>query len=127
MITLIPRNRRRRMEEMLDRAERDGIFTEVRPANPILEELARPIAPPPAQEVLDFGDSRGGNGGGGRGRGSRDGGRGGRDGGRGGDRPRGGRSASEARGGNRGGYGKRDGGSARPNRPGKNARARDNA
>ena len=127
VITLIPRNRRRRMEEMLDRAERDGIFTEVRPANPILEELAGPIAPPPAQEVLDFGDSRGGNGGGGRGRGSRDGGRGGRDGGRGGDRPRGGRSASEARGGNRGGYGKRDGGSARPNRPGKNARARDNA
>jgi superfamily II DNA/RNA helicase len=125
VITLIPRNRRRRMEEMLDRAERDGIFTEVRPANPILEELAGPIAPPPAQEVLDFGDSRGG--GGGRGRGSREGGRGGRDGGRGGDRPRGGRSASEARSGNRGGYGKRDGGSARPNRPGKNARAKDRA
>ncbi|MFM2321048.1 MAG: hypothetical protein RL612_195, partial [Actinomycetota bacterium] len=88
VITLIPRNRRRRMEEMLDRAERDGIFTEVRPSNPILEELAGPIAPPPAQEVLDFGDSRGGNGGG-RGRG---------------------RSASEARTGSRGGYGKRDGG-----------------
>jgi superfamily II DNA/RNA helicase len=129
VITLIPRNRRRRMEEMLDRAERDGIFTEVRPANPILEELAGPIAPPPAQEVLDFGDSRGGNGGG-RGRGSRDGGRGG-------DRPRG-RSASEA------GYSRksrsagsqrsfdtarssRDGGSARPNRPGKNARSKDRA
>jgi len=123
VITLIPRNRRRRMEEMLDRAERDGIFTEVRPSNPILEELAGPIAPPPAQEVLDFGDSRGGNGGG-RGRGSREGGRGG-------DRPRSGRSASEARSGSRGGYGKRDGGSARssarPNRPGKNARTRDNA
>jgi superfamily II DNA/RNA helicase len=88
VITLIPRNRRRRMEEMLDRAERDGIFTEVRPSNAILEELAGPIAPPPAQEVLDFGDSRGGNGGG-RGRG---------------------RSASEARTGSRGGYGKRDGG-----------------
>jgi superfamily II DNA/RNA helicase len=123
VITLIPRNRRRRMEEMLDRAERDGIFTEVRPANPILEELAGPIAPPPAQEVLDFGDSRGGNGGGGRGRGSRDGGRGG-------DRPRG-RSASEA------GYSRKsraegsqrsfDSSRRSPNRPGKNARAKDRA
>ncbi len=124
VITLIPRNRRRRMEEMLDRAERDGIFTEVRPANPILEELAGPIAPPPAQEVLDFGDSRGGNGsGGGRGRGSRDGGRGG-------DRPRG-RSASDA------GYSRKsraegsqrsfDSSRRSPNRPGKNARAKDRA
>ncbi len=122
VITLIPRNRRRRMEEMLDRAERDGIFTEVRPANPILEELAGPIAPPPAQEVLDFGDSRGGNGGG-RGRGSRDGGRGG-------DRPRG-RSASEA------GYSRKsraegsqrsfDSSRRSPNRPGKNARSKDRA
>jgi len=99
VVTLIPRNRRRRMEDMLNRAERDGIFTEVRPSNPLLEQLAGPIAPPPAQEDLDFGDSRGGGRGGDRGRsGGRDGGRGGyqgnrgggrsggRDGGRGGDR-----------------------------------------
>ena len=99
VVTLIPRNRRRRMEDMLNRAERDGIFTEVRPSNPLLEQLAGPIAPPPAQEDLDFGDSRGGGRGGERGRsGGRDGGRGGyqgnrgggrssgRDGGRGGDR-----------------------------------------
>lgn len=99
VVTLIPRNRRRRMEDMLNRAERDGIFTEVRPSNALLEELAGPIAPPPAQEDLDFGDSRGGSRGGDRGRsGGRDGGRGGyqgnrgggrsggRDGGRGGDR-----------------------------------------
>ena len=99
VVTLIPRNRRRRMEDMLNRAERDGIFTEVRPSNTLLEELAGPIAAPPAQENLDFGDSRGGGRGGDRGRsGGRDGGRGGyqgnrsggrpggRDGGRGGDR-----------------------------------------
>jgi hypothetical protein len=73
VITLIPRSRRRRMEDLLNRADRDGIFTEVRPSNPLLEELAGPIAPPPAPEVLDFGDSRGGHGGGGRGRGGRDG------------------------------------------------------
>ena len=101
VVTLIPRNRRRRMEDLLNRAERDGIFTEVRPNNPLLEQLAGPIAPPPAQEELDFGDSRGGGRGGDRGRsGGRDGGRGyqgnrgggrsggrdSRDGGRGGDR-----------------------------------------
>ena len=118
VITLIPRNRRRRMEEMLDRAERDGIFSEVRPSNPLLADLAGPIAPPPAQEELDFGDSRGG-----RGRGDSAGGRSRS------DRPRQGRSAREA--GYKGGDSrKRDGGSARgsrTNRPGKNARARDNA
>jgi len=123
VITLIPRNRRRRMEEMLDRAERDGIFTEVRPANPILEELAGPIAPPPAQEVLDFGDSRGG--GGGRGRSAKDAGYSRK------SRPAGSQrsfdSARSSREGGRGGYGKRDGGSARPNRPGKNARTKDRA
>ena len=88
VITLIPRNRRRRMEDLLNRAERDGIFTEVRPSNPLLEELAGPIAPPPAQEDLDFGDSRGGGRGGDRGgrSGGRDGGRGGYQGNRGGGR-----------------------------------------
>jgi superfamily II DNA/RNA helicase len=89
VITLIPRSRRRRMEDLLRRAERDGIFSDVRPSSELLEELAGPIAPPPAPEVLDFGDSRGGNGGGGggRGRGDREGrgGSGGRSGGRGGN------------------------------------------
>ena len=81
VITLIPRSRRRRMEDLLRRAERDGIFSDVRPSSELLEQLAGPIAPPPAPEALDFGDSRGGNGGGGRGRGDRDG-RGGSGGGR---------------------------------------------
>jgi hypothetical protein len=81
VVTLIYRSRFRRMEDLLRRADRQGIFTDVRPSNPILEELAGPIAPPPVQDLLDFGDSRGG----GRGR---DGGRGGFGGGRDGDRPR---------------------------------------
>ena len=85
VITLIPRSRRRRMEDLLRRAERDGIFSDVRPSSELLEQLAGPIAPPPAPEVLDFGDSRGGSSGGGRGRGDREGrgGSGGRSGGRG--------------------------------------------
>ncbi len=81
VITLIPRSRRRRMEDLLRRAERDGIFSDVRPSSELLEQLAGPIAPPPAPEALDFGDSRGGNGG--RGREGRGGSGGGRSGGRG--------------------------------------------
>ena len=76
VITLIPRSRRRRLEDLLRRAERDGIFSEVRPSSDLLEQLAGPIAPPPAPEVLDFGDSRGGSGGRGH-RGSEGGSRGG--------------------------------------------------
>jgi superfamily II DNA/RNA helicase len=67
VVTLIPRTRRRRMEQMLDRAERDGLYTDVRPTSELLEQLAGPIAPPPAQDALDFGDSRGGGRGGSRG------------------------------------------------------------
>jgi superfamily II DNA/RNA helicase len=85
VVTLIPRSRRRRLEDLLRRAERDGIFSEVRPSSELLETLAGPIAPAPAPEILDFGDSRGGSGGGrgfdrdgrgGGGRGSSGGGRG---------------------------------------------------
>ena len=106
VITLIPRSRRRRMEDLLNRAERDGIFSEVRPAAPLLEELAGPIAPPPVADSLDFGDSRGGDRGGDRGsRGGSRGSYGGNRGGRGGDRGfSGGRSRGEgARGGERSG------------------------
>jgi superfamily II DNA/RNA helicase len=98
VVTLIPRSRRRRMEDLLRRAERPGIFDEVRPSSALLEQLAGPIAPPPAPEVLDFGDSRGGRSGGARGdRGPRGGGD--RDRGYRGDRDRGGK-------GNFGGNGK---------------------
>ena len=101
VVTLIPRSRRRRLEDLLRRADRDGIYTDVRPSNPLLEELAGPIAPPPAPEVLDFGDSRGGSARGG----SRDGGSGGRGGYRGGDRDNRGGGARRG-GGNFGGNGK---------------------
>jgi len=114
VVTLIPRSRRRRLEDLLRRADRDGIYTDVRPSNPLLEELAGPIAPPPAPEVLDFGDSRGGSARGG----SRDGGSGGRGGYRGGDRDNRGGGARRG-GGNFGGNGKgrwadRPSGSGRP-------------
>ena len=92
VITLVPRSRRRKVEDLLRRAERDAIYGDVRPDSPILAEIAGPVAPAPAASTLDFGDSRGG---------SRDGGRG-RSGGssRGGSRDFGGRSD---RGGSRGG------------------------
>jgi superfamily II DNA/RNA helicase len=79
VVTMIPRQRRRRMEDLLNRAERDGIFTDVWPDHELLEQLAGPIAPPPAPDTLDFGGGRGGDRqGGGRGKfgGDRDGGRG---------------------------------------------------
>ncbi|NBQ93484.1 MAG: DEAD/DEAH box helicase, partial [Micrococcales bacterium] len=93
VITLVPRSRRRKVEDLLRRAERDAIFTDVRPDSPTLAEIAGPIAPAPAVSMLDFGDSRGG---------SREGGRGRSDRGlsRGGSRDFGGRSD---RGGSRGG------------------------
>ena len=86
VVTMIPRQRRRRIEDLLNRADRDGIFTDVWPNHELLEELAGPIAPAPAQDTLDFGGSNGG--------------------GRGGDREgRGGRGGFGGRGGDRGGRG----------------------
>jgi superfamily II DNA/RNA helicase len=103
--TLIPRNRRRKMEDLLNRADRDSLFTEVRPSSELIEQLAGPIAPPPAPRGLDFGDSgRGGSRGGERSGGGRGGFGGGRSGGRsgGGDRSGYGRNSSA---GGRGGFG----------------------
>ena len=107
VVTMIPRQRRRRMEDLLNRAERDGIFTDVWPDHELLEQLAGPIAPPPAVEVLDFG-----------------GGRGGREGGRGGDRDRGPRGGGDrggdrgkSWGGNRGKFNDRPGGRKFDDRP----------
>ena len=94
VITLVPRSRRRKVEDLLRRAERDAIYMDVRQDSPILAEIAGPIAPAPAASSLDFGDSRGGS--------SREGGRGRSDrgGSRGGSRDFGSRSD---RGGSRGG------------------------
>jgi superfamily II DNA/RNA helicase len=77
VITLVPRSRRRKVEDLLRRAERDAIYTDVRPDSPILAEIAGPIAPAPAVSLLDFGDSRGGSREGGRGRSDRGSSRGG--------------------------------------------------
>jgi len=71
VITMIPRQRRRRIEDLLHRAERDGIFTDVWPGHELLEQLAGPIAPAPVVELLDFGGGRSGGRDGGRGRGDR--------------------------------------------------------
>jgi superfamily II DNA/RNA helicase len=61
VITLIPRSKRRKVKDLLRRAERDAKITDVRPGSELIEELAGPIAPPPAApDILDFGDSRGG-------------------------------------------------------------------
>jgi superfamily II DNA/RNA helicase len=116
VITLVPRSRRRKVEDLLRRAERDAIYADVRSDSPILAEIAGPIAPAPAVSALDFGDSRGG--------GSRDGGRGGsRDGGR-GRSDRGG-SRDGGRGGSRsGGFGASSSGKKFGDRPSRPARAR---
>ncbi|MEY4452002.1 MAG: hypothetical protein RLZZ380_1123 [Actinomycetota bacterium] len=112
--TLIPRNRRRKMEDLLNRADRDSLFTEVRPSSELLEQLAGPIAPPPAPRGLDFGDS-------GRGRGGDREGRSG--GGRGGFG--GGRSGGRSGGGDRSGYGRSGGNGGRGGFSGGRGRARD--
>ncbi|MEO0048981.1 MAG: hypothetical protein RL556_313 [Actinomycetota bacterium] len=81
VVTLVPRQRRRKLEDLLHRAERDGIFTDVWPGHELLETLAGEIAPPPAVDILDFG-GRGRDGrenpGGGRSRGGYKGGSGSR-------------------------------------------------
>ena len=71
VITLVPRSKRRRVEELLRRAERNAIFNDVRPDSPIVAEIAGEIAPAPAVSLLDFGDSRGESRDGGRGRSDR--------------------------------------------------------
>ena len=120
VVTLIHRSKRRRLEDLLRRADRDGIFSDVRPSSELIEQLAGPIAPPPAPAGLDFGDSRMG---GGRGRGDRD-----RDGDRGG-RGRGGRGFGGDRDGgrDRSGYGRSEsaGGRGRGSYGGGRGRNRD--
>ena len=114
--TLIPRNRRRKMEDLLNRADRDSLFTEVRPSSELLEQLAGPIAPPPAPRGLDFGDSgRGGSRGGDR-EGRSGGGRGGFGGGRSGGRSGGGDRSGYGRSGGSGGRGGFSGGDRRGRR-----------
>lgn len=58
VVSLVPVGRTRKIEGLLQRAERDATFTRVAPGDPLIAELAGPIAPPPIVDFLDFGDSR---------------------------------------------------------------------
>jgi superfamily II DNA/RNA helicase len=58
VVSLVATGRTRKVEGLLQRADREAVYTRVSPGDPILEELAGPIAPPPVVDGLDFGDSR---------------------------------------------------------------------
>ena len=58
VVSLVPMGRTRKAEDLLKRADRTAEFTQVKPGDAIIEELAGPIAPPPIVDFLDFGDSR---------------------------------------------------------------------
>ena len=58
VLSLVPTGRTRKIEGLLQRAERTAEYTSVTTGHPLLEELAGPIAPPPVVDGLDFGDSR---------------------------------------------------------------------
>lgn len=58
VISLVPAGRLRKVESLLQRADRQAEFTVVKPGSALLEELAGPISPPSAATSLDFGDSR---------------------------------------------------------------------
>ena len=58
VISLVPMGRTRKIEGILERSERKAIYTQVTGDDPVLSELAGPIAPPPVLDQLDFGDSR---------------------------------------------------------------------
>jgi superfamily II DNA/RNA helicase len=58
VVSLVPMGRTRKAEDLLKRADRTADFTQVKPGDAIIEELAGPIAPPPIVDFLDFGDSR---------------------------------------------------------------------
>ena len=58
VVSLVPLGRTRKVEGLLQRADRTAIYTQVAPGDAIIEELAGPIAPPPVVDFLDFGDSR---------------------------------------------------------------------
>ena len=58
VVSLVPVGRTRKVEGLLQRAERDATFSRVAPGDALIAELAGPIAPPPVVDFLDFGDSR---------------------------------------------------------------------
>ena len=58
VICMVPSGRSRKAEDLLKRAEREAIYSNVTPGHELLEELAGPIAPPMVVDSIDFGDSR---------------------------------------------------------------------
>lgn len=58
VVSIVPAGRTRKIEGILERSERKAIYSEVIGDDPLLAELAGPIAPPPVMDQLDFGDSR---------------------------------------------------------------------
>jgi hypothetical protein len=55
---MVPSGRSRKVEDLLQRADREAIYSNVTPGHELLEELAGPIAPPMVMDSIDFGDSR---------------------------------------------------------------------
>jgi len=58
VISLVPLGRTRKIEGILERSERKAIYSQVVADDPLLAELAGPVAPPPVLDQLDFVDSR---------------------------------------------------------------------
>ena len=58
VVSIVPAGKTRKIEGILERSERKAIYSEVVGEDPLLTELAGPIAPPPVLDQLDFGDSR---------------------------------------------------------------------
>jgi superfamily II DNA/RNA helicase len=58
VVSLVPLGRTRKIEGLLDRADREAKYVHVTPGDDYVAELAGPIAPPPIVDGLDFGDSR---------------------------------------------------------------------
>jgi superfamily II DNA/RNA helicase len=58
VVSLVPLGRTRKVEGLLERADRQAKFVHVTPGDKLVSDLAGPIAPPPIVDSLDFGDSR---------------------------------------------------------------------
>ena len=58
VVSLVPLGRTRKVEGLLERADRQAKYVHVTPGDNVISELAGPIAPPPIVDSLDFGDSR---------------------------------------------------------------------
>ena len=58
VVSLVPLGRTRKVEGLLERADRQAKFVHVVAGDKFISDLAGPIAPPPVVDSLDFGDSR---------------------------------------------------------------------